>query len=64
MVVHLKAISADGEKTTFQVFVNGELAGTMVLSQSNATYFHDLVIHSCYRVTGDVIYSSGRWVKE
>lgn len=64
MRLHLRADSANGKHTRFTVFINGANAGQLCMNEDEAIYFHDLVLHSTFKIPGDEIMTSGKWFKE
>lgn len=64
MKLHLRADEANGVHTRFTVFMNGANCGQLCMNEEEAVFFHDIIMHSKYRIPTDDIYTSGRWVKE
>lgn len=62
MKLHLKATEANGVHTKFTVFMNGAYCGQLVLREDEATFFHDLIIHSTWALPSDDIRTSGKWI--
>ena len=63
MKLHLRADKANGTHTRFTVFMNGGNCGQLCMTEDEAIYFHDVILHSNFRIPEDEIYSSGKWFK-
>lgn len=61
--LHLRADEANGTHTRFTVFMNGANCGQLCMRQDEAVFFHDVILHSKFRLSTDEIYSSGKWIK-
>ena len=64
MKIHLRADEANGVHTRFTVFINGVNCGQLCMSEEEATFFHEVVLRSTYKLPTDEYISSGRWFKE
>jgi|GEM_PF-5372890 len=64
MKIHLRADSANGEHTTFTVFMNGANCGQLRMREEVAIFFHEVVLRSTYKLPHDEYISSGHWFEE
>lgn len=60
MRIHLRGDSANGVHTWFSVFVNGALAGQLVMRDEEASTFYQIVQHGCADGL-DTFEGTGRW---
>ena len=64
MKVHLRADSANGVHTTFTVFMNDTNCGQLCMKETEAVFFHEVITRTRYRISTDLIVTTGIWTKE
>ena len=61
MKLHLRADSVNTFHVRFTVFMNGANCGQLCMTDEEATFFHNIIIMTKYKLPEDEIYSSGKW---
>ena len=64
MEVHLRGDEATGKHTRFTVFMNGANCGQLCMSEEEAFFFHDTILRTPYRLSEDLLRSTGEWFKK
>jgi hypothetical protein len=62
MKVHLKGSIYNKRFIKIIVFMNESKCGQLIMSELEASFFCDTLMHSKYKIPGDEYTSSGKWI--